>query len=69
MRIKSILRNLDKKFENRKNFKIIIGIGFIFLGVIGGFTPILQGWIFILIGGYLLFGEKFITFFKKFKKK
>ncbi|SFJ07657.1 PGPGW domain-containing protein [Thermoflavimicrobium dichotomicum] len=32
----------------------ILGWGFIILGVIGGFIPILQGWIFILIGLYFL---------------
>ena len=36
-------------------FRLMLGIMFLILGVIGGFIPILQGWIFILLGLLVLF--------------
>ena len=35
--------------------RILLGIGLLILGVIGGVIPILQGWIFILLGLLVLF--------------
>jgi hypothetical protein len=37
--------------------RIILGVVFLILGVIGGFVPIMQGWIFILLGVLVLFPE------------
>jgi hypothetical protein len=37
--------------------RIILGVVFLILGVIGGFVPIMQGWIFILLGLLVLFPE------------
>lgn len=37
--------------------RIVLGIVFLILGVIGGFVPIMQGWIFILLGILVLFPE------------
>ena len=37
--------------------RITLGIIFLILGVIGGFVPIMQGWIFILLGILVLFPE------------
>jgi len=37
--------------------RIGLGIVFLILGVIGGFVPIMQGWIFVLLGILVLFPE------------
>lgn len=37
--------------------RIVLGVIFLILGVIGGFVPIMQGWIFILLGLLVLFPE------------
>ena len=42
-------------------FRIMLGIMFLILGVIGGFIPILQGWIFILLGLLVLFPKAKFT--------
>jgi uncharacterized membrane protein YbaN (DUF454 family) len=36
---------------------ITLGVFFLLLGVIGGFLPVIQGWIFVLIGLALLAEE------------
>jgi uncharacterized protein len=38
-------------------FRIILGILFLILGVIGAFVPIMQGWIFFLLGILVLFPQ------------
>mgnify|MGYP001317139644 CR=1 FL=1 len=60
-KIKSKLKEIDKKLEKRRLLRIVIGIASIIVGIIGGFIPILQGWIFILFGSYLLFGEETVN--------
>jgi hypothetical protein len=37
--------------------RIVLGVIFLILGVIGGFVPVMQGWIFILLGILVLFPE------------
>jgi uncharacterized protein len=51
----------------KKIIKISVGIGFIILGVISGFLPVLQGWIFNLVGVVLLAEE--IPFLNKYLKR
>ncbi|MFW6233089.1 MAG: hypothetical protein ACOC3Z_00325 [Nanoarchaeota archaeon] len=50
------------KFKKVKNpyLRIIFGLLFIIIGVIGLFVPILQGIFFIIIGLIILFGKNFI---------
>lgn len=37
--------------------RIVLGIVFLILGIIGGFLPIMQGWIFILLAILVLFPQ------------
>ncbi|HEX8618793.1 MAG TPA: hypothetical protein VF911_14515 [Thermoanaerobaculia bacterium] len=37
--------------------RIVLGITFLILGVIGALLPILQGWIFFLLAGLVLFPQ------------
>ena len=37
--------------------RITLGIIFIILGIIGGFVPIMQGWIFMLLAALVLFPQ------------
>jgi len=41
----------------RSGVVISLGVFFLLLGVIGGFLPVIQGWIFVLIGLALLAEE------------
>lgn len=41
----------------RSGVVIFLGVFFLLLGVIGGFLPVIQGWIFVLIGLALLAEE------------
>jgi uncharacterized membrane protein YbaN (DUF454 family) len=41
----------------RRSVTIVFGVVFLLLGVIGGFLPVVQGWIFVLIGLTLLAKE------------
>jgi len=50
---------------SKRLIKILIGSFLIVLGVISGFIPILQGWIFIGIGLLLLSEE--VPFLKKYR--
>ncbi len=63
------LEELEERLKDKKVLKFMLGILFILIGVVGGFIPIIQGWIFVLIGSYLLFGERFKRVIKKLKKK
>lgn len=73
--IRKVERNLEK-IRSRKYVRIPVGIGLLILGVIGGFLPIIQGWIFIVLGLMVLFGEDFTNWLeeliervkKKFKR-
>ncbi|HEX6161411.1 MAG TPA: hypothetical protein VF111_14645 [Thermoanaerobaculia bacterium] len=38
-------------------FRITLGIVFLILGVIGSLLPVLQGWLFFLIAGLILFPQ------------
>jgi len=56
--------------------RLPLAVFFLALGIIGGFIPILQGWIFVLAAFWLLFPdqaeqliEKIRIGFAKFKKK
>lgn len=51
----------------KKIIKISAGISFIILGVVSGFLPVLQGWIFNLVGVVLLAEE--IPFLNKYLKR
>lgn len=37
--------------------RVFLGIVFLILGVIGGFVPIMQGWVFILLAVLVLFPQ------------
>ena len=41
----------------RRGVVIVLGVFFLLLGVISGFLPVIQGWIFVLIGLTLLAKE------------
>lgn len=41
--------------------RIALGVALLILGVIGGFIPILQGWVFILLGLLVLFPKAKLT--------
>lgn len=41
----------------RRSVTIVFGVVFLLLGVIGGFLPVVQGWMFVLIGLTLLAKE------------
>jgi len=56
--------------------RVPLAILFLALGIVGGFIPILQGWIFVLAAFWLIFPdqaeqliEKIKTRLEKFKKK
>ena len=58
---------MKNKFKIKNKFiRIPLGILCILIGIIGGFIPIFQGWVFVVLGCTILFGEKFI---KKWQRK
>ena len=60
-----MIRNIEKNIEKiraRKYIRIRVGVFLLILGVIGGFLPIVQGWIFIVLGLTVLFGDEFVNF-------
>lgn len=67
------LRNSTSGIRKHAYLRIPVGIFFIILAIIGGFLPIIQGWIFMIIGLTILFGGKFTRhlkeLFEKTKKK
>ena len=66
--IKKIKENeLLEKIRKNKLLRIPLGTLFIILGMLGGFIPIFQGWIFLLIGILILFGPEIIKL-EKHKK-
>ena len=60
------LRKLINKIKRKPFIRFPLGALCILIGIISGFIPILQGWMFILVGLILLFGEENI---KKLGKK
>ena len=56
------------KIKKYNHLRIPIGISFLVIGFIGGFIPIFQGWVFVLLGLTLLFGKKFTSHIKRIKK-
>ena len=56
------MRDLVKKIG-----RISLGVLLILIGIIGGFIPILQGWIFILLGLSVL--SKDVPFVKEYRDK
>jgi len=63
-------KNIQKLKKISKNpLRIIIGGFFLVLGFIGALLPILQGWIFFLIGLAIIFEESIIEKIKKLWKK
>lgn len=44
----------DTKSSSKRLGRLIIGYCLIVFGILGGFLPILQGWIFIVLGLLLL---------------
>tara|TARA_Y100001960_G_C14356152_1_gene671981 strand:+ start:277 stop:483 length:207 start_codon:yes stop_codon:yes gene_type:complete len=62
------------KFNFIDIFKILIGIILILIGLIGGFIPIFQGWIFgipglIILSKYFKIFEKILNWVKRKKTK
>ena len=62
------------KFKFIDIFKILIGIILILIGLIGGFIPIFQGWIFgipglIILSKYFKIFEKILNRVKRKKTK
>jgi purine-cytosine permease-like protein len=49
---------LKKTTKMRKTFRIGLGIALVIIGFIGGFIPILQGWLF-MIPGLIILSEYF----------
>jgi uncharacterized membrane protein YbaN (DUF454 family) len=49
---------MSRKRKPTSVYHYIAGYFFLFLGLIGGFIPILQGWIFVAIGLILLRDER-----------
>lgn len=47
--------NNDKRYPA---LRYVAGYGFLFFGLVAGFLPILQGWIFVAIGLLLLRDER-----------
>jgi uncharacterized membrane protein YbaN (DUF454 family) len=55
--------------------RLPLALLFLMIGVIGGFIPILQGWVFVLAALWLIFPdhaeqivEKFKAWFKRFRR-
>ena len=67
--LEQILDKIESKTPKNKMHRILMGVGFLLLGVLGGFIPILQGWVFILIGLAILFEKDFTGKIKKLRKK
>lgn len=67
-RLKKGKEKLDKARE-RKAIRIPLGIALILLGIVLGPVPVAQGWIFILLGLYVLFGEEVVEKIKSWLKK
>lgn len=53
----------------KKLIRTLVGIGFLILGTIGLFTPLIQGILFILIGIAILEGKPIKEYFKKIWQK
>ena len=62
-----MFKNISMK--TKKRGRVWLGLFFILLGINGGFLPIIQGWVFILIGITLIFGPKTFKFLKKKVRK
>ena len=58
------LKTIIKKIRKNNLLRIPLGILFIIIGIIGGFIPIFQGWIFLLIGVLILFGPEITKYLK-----
>ena len=65
---KSLNKNM-KKIRKHSYIRLPVGISLLVLGFIGGFIPIVQGWIFVFLGLTVLFGKKFTVYSKKSIKK
>lgn len=52
-------------------FRIILGVGFLILGVVGSLLPVLQGWLFFLLALIMFFPEhpRVEQFMQKYEKK
>lgn len=53
----------------KKQLRRIAGVLLIIAGIISFFLPVLQGWLFILLGLILLGNHRLIDFAKKLEKK
>ena len=73
MDILKVIENNLEKIREKAYVRIPLGVALLMLGIIGGFLPIIQGWIFIFLGLTVLFGERFTNwareFFDKTKKR
>lgn len=68
MKIKENIQKFRKRLTKNPQ-RIILGVFFMFLGLIGGLLPILPGWLFFIIGIAILFEESIIERIKKERTK
>lgn len=57
------------KLPKSKALRIILGVFFIIIGILGLVLPILQGWLFLILGATFLGWDGAKKLFKKLKKK
>jgi hypothetical protein len=68
---KSPLLEKIRAWRRRLPFFIRVPLALVFfaLGILGGFIPIMQGWVFILAGAWLLFPDHSERLVEKIKAK
>ena len=49
--------------------RLPLALVFLVIGILGGFIPVLQGWVFILIACWLLFPDQSERLFEKIKER
>lgn len=68
---KSPLLEKIRAIRHRMPFFIRMPLALVFfaLGILGGFIPVMQGWVFILAGAWLLFPDHSERFVEKIKTR
>jgi hypothetical protein len=68
---KSPLLEKIRAIRHRMPFFIRVPLALVFfaLGILGGFIPVMQGWVFILAGAWLLFPDHSERLVEKIKAK